>query len=163
ERAQAFKAVCLAIEKAAREVSTAGHVAPAPPRLDLGRLPIPGPHFVGRNADLARLDAAWKDPRVHVLTLGSFGGVGESALVTTWVGRMAKNGWRGAQRVLDWSFYSQGQEERVASADRFLDYALGFFGDPDPKAGAARDRGLRLAELVRRERTLLILDGLEHL
>ena len=38
-----------------------------------------------------------------------------------------------------------------------------WFGDENPTAGSARDRGLRLAELVRRERTLLILDGLEPL
>jgi tetratricopeptide (TPR) repeat protein len=76
---------------------------------------------------------------------------------------MAKAGWKGARRVLDWSFYSQGTEERVTSADRFLDHALQFFGDPNPTAGAARDRGLRLAELIRREKALLILDGVEPL
>jgi hypothetical protein len=51
----------------------------------------------------------------------------------------------------------------VTSADRFLEHALAWFGDPDPKAGAPRDRGLRLADLVRREKTLLILDGVEPL
>jgi tetratricopeptide (TPR) repeat protein len=76
---------------------------------------------------------------------------------------MSNAGWRGAWRVLDWSFYSQGTEERVTSADRFLDHALAWFGDPDPKAGAPRDRGLRLAELVRGEKTLLVLDGVEPL
>src|SRR5262249_56062698 len=91
------------------------------------------------------------------------GGVGKSALVGRWLDRMAADGWRGARRVLDWSFYSQGTEERVASADRFLDHALRFFGDPDPTAGAARDRGLRLAERVRVEKTLLVLDGVEPL
>jgi tetratricopeptide (TPR) repeat protein len=76
---------------------------------------------------------------------------------------MAAAGWHGARRVLDWSFYSQGTEERVTSAVRFLDHALAWFGDPDPKAGAPRDRGLRLAELVRQEKTLLVLDGVEPL
>jgi tetratricopeptide (TPR) repeat protein len=89
--------------------------------------------------------------------------MGKSALLSHWLDRMAADGWRGARRVLDWSFYSQGTEERVTSADRFLDHALGSFGDPDPKAGAPRDRGLRLAELVRREKTLLVLDGVEPL
>ncbi|MCP4662170.1 MAG: hypothetical protein GY856_42750, partial [bacterium] len=36
-------------------------------------------------------------------------------------------------------------------------------GDADPSAGSARDRGLRLAALLRRERTLLVLDGVEPL
>ncbi len=132
-------------------------------RLDLGRLPIPGPYLIGRETELARLDAAWEDPRIHVLTLIAFGGTGKSALVSRWLDGVAATGYRGARRVLDWSFYSQGSEERVTSADRFLDHALTWFGDPDPKAGAPRDRGLRLAELVRKEPTLLILDGVEPL
>ncbi|HEX5721108.1 MAG TPA: hypothetical protein VF179_33455 [Thermoanaerobaculia bacterium] len=133
------------------------------PRLDLGRLPIAGPLLIGRETEIARLDDAWENPGLHVLTFVAFGGMGKSALVSHWLDRMAADGWRGARRVLDWSFYSQGTEERVTSADRFLDYALTWFGDPDPKAGASRDRGLRLAELVRQEKTLLVLDGVEPL
>ncbi|HEX3528220.1 MAG TPA: TIR domain-containing protein [Thermoanaerobaculia bacterium] len=133
------------------------------PHLDLGRLPIPGPHFVGREAELARLDAAWEDPAVHVLTLVAFGGVGKSALVARWLDRMAADGWRGAVRVLDWSFYSQGTKDQVTSAEPFINYALRFFGDPDPQASSPYDRGNRLAHLMRKERTLLILDGVEPL
>jgi tetratricopeptide (TPR) repeat protein len=134
-----------------------------PVHVDLGRLPIAGPLLIGRAAELARLDAAWESSETHVLTLVAFGGTGKSALVSHWLDRMSAAGWRGARRVLDWSFYSQGTEERVTSADRFLDHALAWFGDPDPKAGAPRDRGLRLAELVRREKALLVLDGVEPL
>jgi tetratricopeptide (TPR) repeat protein len=133
------------------------------PHLDLGRLPIPGPHFVGREPELARLDAAWEDPKIHVLTLVAFGGVGKSALVARWLDRMSADNWRGATRVLDWSFYSQGMEDRVTSAEPFIDHALRFFGDPDPKAGSLHDRGARLASLIRKERSLLILDGIEPL
>src|SRR6185369_3896939 len=133
------------------------------PHLDLGRLPIPGPHFVGREADLARLDAAWVDPSIHVLTFVAFGGVGKSALVAHWLDRMAADNWRGVARVLDWSFYSQGLENRVTSAEPFIDHALRFFGDPDPNAGSIYDRGSRLASLIRSERSLLILDGIEPL
>jgi len=164
DRRRALKTISEAILKAVGE-TPAGlvHRHRALPDLDIGRLPTAGPLFVGREAELARLDTAWEDPSLHVLTFVAFGGVGKSALVGRWLDRMAAAGWRGARRVLDWSFYSQGTEERVTSADRFLDHALRFFGDPDPKAGAARDRGLRLAELVRREKTLLVLDGLEPL
>ena len=136
---------------------------PSTPELRTGRLPIPGPLLIGREAELDRLDAAWKDPAVHVLALVAFGGMGKSALVSHWMDGMAAAGWPGARRVFDWSFYSQGTEERVTSAERFFDEALSFFSDPDPKAGAPRDRGLRLAELIRRERTLLVLDGVEPL
>src|SRR5204862_4253119 len=121
------------------------------PRLDLGRLPTSGPEFVGRETEMDRLDAAWEDPGTHVVTLVAFGGVGKSALVSRWLDRRSAAGWPGVRRALDWSFYSQGTEERVASADRFLDHALRFFGDPDPTAGSARDLGLRLVELVRRD------------
>jgi len=131
--------------------------------LDIGRLPIPGPHLFGRDAELARLDAAWQDPATHVLTLIAFGGVGKSALVAHWMDRMAAESWRGATRVLDWSFYSQGSEDRTTSAEPFIDHALRFFGDPDPKLGSLHDRGARLAYLIRKERCLLVLDGIEPL
>ncbi len=133
------------------------------PQLDIGRLPIPGPNFVGRDSELARLDKAWEDPATHVLTLVAFGGVGKSALVARWMDRMAADGWHGATRVLDWSFYSQGMEDRVTSAEPFIDHALRFFGDSDPKAGSLHDRGTRLAGLIRKERSLLVLDGIEPL
>ncbi|MCP4687494.1 MAG: hypothetical protein GY859_05545, partial [Desulfobacterales bacterium] len=38
-----------------------------------------------------------------------------------------------------------------------------WFGDPDPTQGSAWDKGVRLVALIRKERTLLILDGLEPL
>ena len=133
------------------------------PRLDLGRLPIASPLLIGRDNELARLDAAWQDPAIHVLTLVAFGGTGKSALVSHWLDRMAAAGWRGARSVLAWSFYRQGTEDRVTSADPFLDYAFAWFGDPNPKEKASRDKGLRLAELISREKTLLVLDGIEPL
>ncbi|MDH4136579.1 MAG: hypothetical protein OEW09_07690, partial [Anaerolineae bacterium] len=40
---------------------------------------------------------------------------------------------------------------------------LEWFGDPDPTKGSPWDKGERLAELVKRQRTLLFLDGLEPL
>jgi tetratricopeptide (TPR) repeat protein len=131
--------------------------------LDLTRLPIPGPIFLGRDTELARLDAAWDDPRTHVLTLVGFGGVGKSALVSNWLDRMAADGWRGATRALAWSFYSQGSTDQNTSAEPFIDYALRFFGDPEPQAGSLHDRGARLAGLIRKERSLLVLDGIEPL
>jgi tetratricopeptide (TPR) repeat protein len=133
------------------------------PLIDIGRLPIPGENFVGREAELAWLDAAWESSATHVLTLEAFGGVGKSALVARWMDHMAANGWHGAERVLDWSFFSQGMEDRVTSAEPFIDYALRFFGDSDPKAGSLHDRGARLTRLIRKERTLLVLDGIEPL
>jgi hypothetical protein len=54
-------------------------------------------------------------------------------------------------------------EGRQASADQFIAVALRDFGDPDPDAGSPWDKGERLACAIQRQRTLLILDGLEPL
>ena len=51
----------------------------------------------------------------------------------------------------------------TSSADEFLDAALAWFGDPDPRIGTAWEKGERLAKLISHRRTLLILDGLEPL
>ena len=53
--------------------------------------------------------------------------------------------------------------ERSSSADEFLDAALTWFGDPDPRLGTAWEKGERLAKLIAHRRTLLVLDGLEPL
>ncbi|UCE07881.1 MAG: hypothetical protein JSW07_07575, partial [bacterium] len=71
--------------------------------------------------------------------------------------------YRGAKRVFAWSFYSQGTSERVTSADLFIKEALVWFGDENPEAGSPWDKGKRLAHLIRQDKTLLILDGLEPL
>ncbi len=133
------------------------------PRVNVDRLPAGGRHFVAREDELRRLDDAWADDGVHAISIVAWGGVGKSALVDRWLTAMEQDGWRGARRVYGWSFYSQGTEQRLTSADAFIDDALRWFGDDDPSAGSARDRGLRLAELARRERTLLVLDGVEPL
>ena len=56
-----------------------------------------------------------------------------------------------------------GHRGGTSSADEFLDAALGWFGDPDPRIGTAWEKGERLAKLISHRRTLLILDGLEPL
>lgn len=77
---------------------------------------------------------------------------------------MRADNFRGAERVFGWSFYSQGASEgKQASADLFIASALRWFGDPDPTKGSPWDKGVRLAEFIRKQHTLLILDGLEPL
>ena len=76
---------------------------------------------------------------------------------------MAAEKYRSAQLVFGWSFYRQGTSGGTSSADEFLDAALAWFGDPDPRIGTAWEKGERLAKLVAQRRTLLILDGLEPL
>ncbi len=109
------------------------------------------------------LDEAWQSATTNVISFVAWGGVGKSTLVNKWIERLDKDNYRGARRVFAWSFYSQGTSERATSADQFINAALIWFGDPDPTAGSPWDKGERLADLVRREKTLLVLDGMEPL
>jgi hypothetical protein len=76
---------------------------------------------------------------------------------------MAAKHYRSAELVFGWSFYRQGTSGDTSSADEFIDAALAWFGDPDPRLGTAWEKGERLARLVGHRRTLLLLDGLEPL
>ena len=76
---------------------------------------------------------------------------------------MAADHYRSAELIFGWSFYRQGSSGETSSADEFLDAALTWFGDPDPRLGTAWEKGERLAKLVAHRRTLLSLDGLEPL
>ena len=76
---------------------------------------------------------------------------------------MAAEHYRSAELVFGWSFYRQGTSGDTSSADEFLDAALTWFGDPDPRIGTAWEKGERLAKLIAHRRTLLVLDGLEPL
>ncbi len=129
--------------------------------VSIARLPATGGDLFGRETELAWLDACWAE-RAHVAIVVAWGGVGKSALVNTWLARMRDAGWRGAERVYGWSFYSQGTD-RLTSSDEFVDAALRWFGDGEPEKGSPWDKGERLAALVRRERTILVLDGVEPL
>ncbi len=130
----------------------------------LAKLPTTGRTLFGREQELAILDNAWADPHIHILSLVAWGGVGKTALVNGWLSRMELDNYRGTERIYGWSFYSQGtREDRQASADEFLAYALDWFGDPDPTQGSPWDKGVRLARLIRKQKTLLVLDGLEPL
>ena len=89
--------------------------------------------------------------------------MGKSTLVNHWLRRTAAKHYRSAELVFGWSFYRQGTRGGTSSADEFLDAALNWFGDPDPRLGTEWEKGERLAKLVARRRSLLVLDGLEPL
>ena len=147
-------------------VASAVPSPPSPPSIpvDIDRLPTSGRELFGRKDELAFLDEAWASATTTVVSLVAWGGVGKSALVNRWLDDLKKQGWGDAKRVFGWSFYSQGSHTNSpTSADQFIDTALRWFGDPDPAHGSAWNKGERLAELVRQEKTLLVLDGLEPL
>jgi serine/threonine protein kinase len=134
-----------------------------PKRISVARLPVTGRDVFGREEDIAFLDRAWANQDVNVVTIVAWAGVGKSTLVNHWLRGMAAERYRSAQLVFGWSFYRQGTSGGTSSADEFLDRALSWFGDPDPRIGTAWEKGERLAKLVAHRRTLLVLDGLEPL
>ncbi len=137
-------------------------------------LPVPTHHntklrhsaskLIGREKELAMLDAAWENPSTHVVVIRGKGGEGKTSLVATWMAEMAAKDWRGAETVFDWSFYSQGtKDQSSATSTFFLTAALKHFRDPDPGNGHDEDRAARLARLIGERRGVLVLDGLEPL
>lgn len=135
-------------------------------RTMISKLPVTGGELFGRDGELEGLDEAWEDEGIKIISFVAWGGVGKTALVNEWLNRMGEKGWGGAERVYGWSFYSQGtKEDRQASSDAFFLHALEWFGDKETakSAKSAWDKGVRLAELVRGQKTLLILDGVEPL
>ena len=143
---------------------TLGDARGGPTAVSLAALPWRKGSFFGREADLALLDAAWASPTRVVAVVG-WGGQGKSALVRHWLTRMASEGYRGAERVYGWSFHSQGTAAgRPAAGGAFMDHALrSWFGEDIPADTPPNARGELLASLIRRSRTLLVLDGLEPL
>ena len=130
-------------------------------------------HFLGREAELAMLDKAWADG-LNVLSLVAWGGVGKTALIAEWVQtRFVDRQWKTAAgrpdpvAYFDWTFYDQSigslddpKRARTGSVGDFFEKALIFFGDKDPNAPG---KGARLADLIRQQRSLVILDGIEPL
>lgn len=133
-----------------------------PTKVDIGRLPETDGKLFGRHQEIKDLFEAWADKSTNIVSLKAAGGVGKSALVLFWTKLMEEDNYREAEYVYAWSFYSQGTD-RASSADEFVNDALQFFGDPNPTKGSAWDKGERLAELVQRQPTLLLLDGMEPL
>jgi serine/threonine protein kinase len=128
-----------------------------PDKISVARLPITGSNVFGRDEDVAFLDDVWARQNVNVVTIVAWAGVGKSTLVNHWLGQMALEQYRSAELVFGWSFYRQANSREFSSADEFIDAALTWFGDVDPRLGTAWEKGERLAKLIAHRKTLLVL------
>ncbi|MDQ3011204.1 MAG: toll/interleukin-1 receptor domain-containing protein, partial [Acidobacteriota bacterium] len=138
----------------------------SPDDISTSRLPrLLTPDLFGRENELELLDKAWANSQTNVISFVAWGGVGKTALVHHWLQALERDQWRGAERVFAWSFYSQGTNDKAATAEYFINAALRWFGGDelaDKRQTAGQwEKGERLAQLIRQTRTLLILDGLE--
>lgn len=126
-------------------------------------LPITTEDLVGREDELKALDAAWESATVKVAFIVAQGGAGKSALANTWLSQMRDHDYRGARKVFAWSFYSQGTRENLVAADPFISAALAWLNNDAPISVNPSERGHQLAALIKRQKFLLVLDGIEPL
>ena len=132
--------------------------------ISIANLPSTGSNLFGREIEIQALDDAWSNSAKNIVVFVGWGGIGKTALVNRWLKNFqARDNYRGAERVYAWSFYCQHADQSSSSSDLFIEAALIWFGDSQPKQGSPWEKGQRLARFVRRERTLLVLDGLEPL
>ncbi|GGW55476.1 trypsin-like peptidase domain-containing protein [Streptomyces xantholiticus] len=127
-------------------------------------LPMTTRNLVGRTRELAELRAAWQSEQTRIFTIVASGGTGKSSLINTWLGELQEADFPGAQKVLAWSFYSQGTKDNLVSADPFVEFATSWLGgDSSEKSLNPWERGVQLATLIKRHAFLLVLDGMEPL
>jgi len=147
----------------AKEAASKGLPAARPGFVDIDHLPeTPYERLVGRDEELARLDAAWEGGQTNIQSLVAEGGAGKSSLVNEWLLRLAQEQYRGAEAVLGWSFYSQGSKERATTAEQFLNWTIDTLG-LTVEATSATVKGEAIAEALATRRVLLLLDGVESL
>lgn len=145
----------------AAEPLRAGRKELTPQHLSVGKLPSVGPMLIGRRRELRQLDNAWSRGVFHLVAIIAPGGVGKSALVAHW---WRQNRAHDAAMILFESFYSQGsRDDAQASAEPFMDRIFRNWFKVENPPKDSWGKGERLAELIRRDRILLILDGLEPL
>jgi tetratricopeptide (TPR) repeat protein len=126
-----------------------------------GKMPEVGTLAVGRESEFEWLDAAWKDRDTGVAALIALGGVGKTTVAWNWWLRLHSQFPR--LRLQHFSFYDQGATAgSQASAEPFFTRAFDqWFKVARP--ASLWDQGTLLAEHVRNESIILILDGVEPL
>jgi tetratricopeptide (TPR) repeat protein len=133
--------------------------APPVPRAFTAKLPTVHPTLIGRENELAFLDRAWSDADTNFVEVIAAGGTGKTALVDKWFRRHL-----GEAPVFGWSFYSQGAAPgRQTSSDPFFAEILAWLGIHVPPTASIYAKADAVADRLRQERLLLILDGVEPL
>jgi len=128
-------------------------------RTSIQKLPTVDPHVFGRDAQIDWLEQALQNPQTNFVQIIAPGGAGKTALMTRWYRRHV-----GDVSVFGWSFYSQGTGEKSqTSSDPFFAEALRWFGINVAATESIWAKVDRLAARLRKERVLLILDGIEPL
>lgn len=123
------------------------------------RLPTVKGEFFGREAELKLLDEAWAGNGTRIIQFIAPGGTGKTKLLRHWLDHTDN-----IDALIAWSFYSQGSsEDKQVSASPFFSHAFEKLGSIRTQFASEEDKGDHLADLLRQQRCVLVLDGLEPL
>ncbi len=128
-------------------------------RVFISKLPTVNTLLVGRDDQIAYLDQAWANPATNFVQIIAPGGTGKTALMDKWFRRHL-----GEATVFGWSFYSQGTSTKNAtSSDAFFAEIISWLKIEVPATASVYAKAEAVAQRLREERVLLILDGIEPL
>ncbi|MCY1075975.1 AAA family ATPase [Archangium lansingense] len=112
--------------------------------------------LVGRQRELVRLRELCAQPRTSIVVIQGSAGSGKTRLALELL-----RSWRCS---FAWSFQSEpGHETGRVSADSFASELLRYLGEEPRAHESGWDRTLRIAERLKQQRILLVLDGAELL
>jgi hypothetical protein len=134
-----------------------------PDKIYASQLPATRRDLFGRQAELSTLDESWNNPNTNIISIVAWGGMGKSSLINHWLQRISRDNYRGAMCIFAWSFDNQSAVNEKLLGDDFIESALRWFEYTGPSEGTDQVKGEQLAKLIRAQRTLLILDGIELL
>ncbi|WMJ08101.1 TIR domain-containing protein [Nitrosomonas sp. sh817] len=124
-------------------------------------LPTVEGEFFGRDVELKLLDQAWAGNVTDIIQFIAPGGTGKTKLLRHWLDRT-----KDIDALIAWSFYSQGSsEDKQVSASPFFSHVFDKLGSTRSFSSFAteEEKGEHLADLLRQQRGVLVLDGLEPL
>jgi tetratricopeptide (TPR) repeat protein len=122
------------------------------------QLPTVAGKFFGREAELKLLDEAFDGNGIHIVQFVAAGGTGKTKLLREWLDRRDQD----IAALIAWSFYSQGSsEDKQVSATPFFTHAFAKLGSDKTRFDTEEQKGEHLADLLKKYRCLLVLDGLE--
>lgn len=123
------------------------------------KLPTVNTLLIGREDELKFLDEAWANPATNFVQIIAAGGTGKTALVDKWFKRHLDEA-----TFFGWSFYSQGADTgHATSSDTFFAEIMGWLEIPPPSYPSVYAKAEAVANHLREQKVLLILDGIEPL
>ncbi len=135
-----------------------------PRRIFHSDLPATSKKLLGREVELAFLNETWDQCAANVIQVTGVAGVGKSCLINEWLAGMGACSYRGAETVFTWSFHNgSGVRSNMAPFELFLSRAQSMLGDAVVIQDDSKGQVMRLVQAIRQSRTLLVLDGIQHL